>query len=547
MESSIAIVNSLPVSVAVRGSVIAAVGSTSDILQFVGKDAEVIDAKGRFLSPGFVDCHSHPLFGALSEFGPVAKLDRLDLDATCEVVVTAMKEFSASADCPKSGAIVGMGCPYVPLTRSMLDAVSTAVPVVVVSYDIHAMWANTVALSVSGLLHEVGDGNDDREFVQRDGDGVATGMVRELPGYSAIVPHMDLFGAAMCHRMLLFGLGDKRVVPADPGSPVRRELLALLKKALLFIASKGVTSVHVMDGDRTSVSLYDELDAAGELPVRVNIATTLSPTDGPFRDVMIADRKGAPGDMVRVGACKIWLDGVVETQTALMTFDYPGKPPGSRGKQLWTTEDFLAAVDEADKKGLRVVTHAVGDAAVRLALDTYEKVAEKNGPRDRRFQIEHLEITSAQDLPRFARAGVIASVQPLHATTSGEWIKWVPPSRYEDSFAWDNILKSGAMVVFGSDWPVVTPDVVMAMMELTKWRKVLPEAHDQRQSIDVALRGYTTSGAYAEFAEAVKGKLEIGQLADLVLMSEPMITSSSKPILTVCNGKITFRDQALLQ
>jgi predicted amidohydrolase YtcJ len=301
-----------------------------------------------------------------------------------------------------------------------------------------------------------------------------------------------------------------------------------------------------MDGDRATLGLYDELNAAGELPVRVSVAVTLQPCDADnVENVLITDRVGKPRDMVRCGAAKAFLDGVIETRTAWTLFEYPNST--AHGDPIWDLEDFRDVVDIADQKGLRFATHCVGDAAVRAALGAYINVAAKNGPRDRRWQIEHIEVIHPDDVPRFGRNAIIASMQPLHAVLTPDWTDNIPRSRLNDSFAWETLRKANATLIWASDWPVAPPDVIAAINELTTDRTpAISGGPDQRQTLDEAIRGYTSGGAFVEFAENIKGVIKKGALADLVLLSEKTISRNTKPVLTVCDGKITFRDETTL-
>jgi predicted amidohydrolase YtcJ len=244
------------------------------------------------------------------------------------------------------------------------------------------------------------------------------------------------------------------------------------------------------------------------------------------------------------------MDGVIESYTGLLVDGYEGQP-GNRGGANYSPEHFTRMAIEADRLGLQIFVHAVGDGAVRQTLDGYETVRTVNGPRDSRHRIEHVELLHPDDLPRFAELGVIASMQPAHVPLTRQdpdpWPVRVGYGRWAYSFAWQTLRQAGARLAFGSDWPVATQDPMIglhAALNRQPWATGLP---DQRQSLADAVAAYTCEAAYAEFQEQVKGQLKPGLLADLVLLSEditaaPVETLAQvRPLLTMCNGLIVYQ------
>jgi predicted amidohydrolase YtcJ len=253
---------------------------------------------------------------------------------------------------------------------------------------------------------------------------------------------------------------------------------------------------------------------------------------------------------VRCGSAKFFIDGVIESWTALMLEDYANKP-GFRGESLWDFEDFTRTVTELDQAGFQIMVHAIGDGAIRRTLDAYEAAIRENGARDSRHRIEHIELLHPDDLPRFAKLDVIASMQPLHAPSKEVWpaLIWpecVPQSRWGDAFPWQDIRDTGVRLVFGSDWAVASQDPWWGMQVALTRQSMAPGLPNQRQSLGNALSSYTRDAAYAEFQEDLKGQLKVGMLADLVLLSEDLESlpveeiKDVRPTLTVCDGVITY-------
>ena len=248
---------------------------------------------------------------------------------------------------------------------------------------------------------------------------------------------------------------------------------------------------------------------------------------------------------VTCGRVKIFVDGVIESGTAAM-LDYYTDKPGLRGDPIFDANSFAAAAIEADRRGLQIAVHAIGDAAVRIALDGYMAAQTANGRRDSRHRIEHIEMLDASDLPRFAELGVIASYQPLHAP-QGEsaTTRSIGGKRATMAYAWAEMARTGAVVAFSSDWPIVPIDPLLGIQVALTRVPHLPDLPDQRLPLDQVLAAFTRNGAYAGFAESYTGSLAPSMLADLVLLSGDIEATSLDQIaalqirMTVCDGEIT--------
>ncbi|NUM43328.1 MAG: amidohydrolase [Anaerolineales bacterium] len=507
-------------ALAVQGNRIVFLGTHADADAWRGPHTRVIDARGHTLMPGFIDSHYHLLWGSVelraAQLGEVRSL------ADLREGLLAYAETH-----PAPMWIHGQGLIYLTvdgasLTRHHLDAIFTDRPIVVTAYDGHTVWANTCALEMAGILHgaEVPEGSE----IVMGADGLATGELRE--------------------RGAIHYVDD--LIP-EPTEPEKR---ALLHQGLRLAAELGITSVHNMDGELEQLTRYMALEDSGELTLRVYVPYTIRP-ETPVEALREAVEmaQANPGGMARGGAVKFFMDGVIESFTALMLEDYAGAP-GNKGSALFTAEHFTRMATEADRLGLQIFVHAIGDAAVRRTLDGYEAAQRANGKRDSRHRVEHIEVHHPDDLPRFAELGVIASMQPLHAPTSAfgydVWPARVGVARWDRSFAWNRLRAAGARVVFGSDWPVVSQSPFKGLftaLNRQPWQEGLAE---HRQTLEQALLSYTREAAYAEFMEHEKGQLKPGYLADLVLLSEdifavpPAEIARVHPRMTVVDGRVVF-------
>lgn len=254
-------------------------------------------------------------------------------------------------------------------------------------------------------------------------------------------------------------------------------------------------------------------------------------------------------DRLKADFVKIFMDGVVESKTAHVFDDYCGSP-GMRGSSFFEPDEFDAVCIEADRLGFQITVHAIGDAAVNRTLNGYEAAQRANGRRDSRHRIEHIEMLAPSDLPRFAALGVLASMQPTHAPGGAYPVEpilsMVGRERMRTAYAWETIRKTGARLVFASDWPIASLDPLFGIK--TAMTRVPPfdGAPDERQSLADSIAGFTTDGAFAEFAEGRKGQLKPGAMADLVILSgdieavPPEEIDALKVAATICDGQLTY-------
>jgi predicted amidohydrolase YtcJ len=287
------------------------------------------------------------------------------------------------------------------------------------------------------------------------------------------------------------------------------------------------------------------------------IAYFLNPPELRPKDIDAIEeaRKKYTGDSLSGGVVKMMVDGVIESHTAAMLEPYTDDPT-TKGKLFWDPDKYKAAVAELDKRGLQLFTHAIGDYAVRTALDAYENAEDVNHTQDRRPRIEHIETITAVDIPRFGKLGVIASMQPLHAypdeDTLRVWAGNVGPDRASRAWVWNSIAKSGGHLAFGSDWNVVTlnPWEGLQMAATRQTTEGKPDGGwmpEQRLALAQAVEGYTLGAAYAGRREKTEGSIEPGKLADLIVVSQnifeidPHTIAQTKVVKTIVGGKVVYQ------
>lgn len=508
-------------AVVVADERIAHVGTTRDALALASSHTRVVDAGGASLLPGLTDCHYHLLRGSL-------RLDGMELAsaATFAELAEIVRVYAASH--PDDSWLAGSGLRYQTLVgrsgpaRAHLDALVADRPLVLLAFDGHTAWANTRALELAGLLGG-GACGPNSEIVMA-ANGLAEGELRE-PG---------AFGP-------LLGL-----VP-PPTAARARELLRL---GIAQANRLGLTAVHNMDGDLAQLHKYQALEAAGDLTLRVLVPFDITPHTS-FADLAEAEamRTAASSSLVRAGCVKFFMDGVVEGYTGLLLEPYATRPD-TCGDANYSAEHFAALATACDRRGLQIVVHAIGDAAVQRTLDGMATARAANSPRDSRHRVEHIEIIHPDDVPRFAELGVIASMQPHHAPVPPDygpvWLAHVGEGRWPHSFAWRTLRDAGARLVFGSDWPVVSQNPLLGLAAAVARRPWLPGAPPQALSLDDALAAYTRDAAIAEFREHERGVLRPGMLADLTLFSHdlgalrPDSLTHARVVLTIVGGRVVF-------
>ncbi|MBL8903433.1 MAG: amidohydrolase [Rhizobiales bacterium] len=528
-------------SLAIAGNRILAVGSTADMKALKGSHTRVIDAQMNTVMPGIVESHIHL-------FGGAVELDSLMINNIkgLSVVSAAIREYAKAN--PKDRIIIVNGAAPVSLgddiaiTRQLLDTIIADRPLALICFDHHTVWANTKALETAGLLHgaSLTPGNE----IVMGGDGLATGELREAAAFAPLLGLTATGG----REWLGMVTGENPVPPATSAERLIDQ--NFMKRGLDYCASLGITSIHNMDGNWYQLELLKALMDRDELIARVEVPFHQKNYFETSRvDEAVEMRAQYQGDMLHSGRVKIFMDGVLESLTALMLEDYPGFP-GNRGAPLFTAKQFNEVATRADRHGLQISVHAIGDGGVRRTLDGYEAARKANGVRDSRHRIEHIELIDKADIPRLKQLGVIASLQPI----VGLGVPGNPPEpcrtrigdKLPQAYAWQTLRETGATIAFSSDWPVSPLDPFLGIQSAMTSLPLSPESPPQAQSLMDTLDSFTAAGAYTEFAENKKGKLMPGMLADVIILNGNIEAtpanqiSTLKPVLTICDGRITF-------
>jgi predicted amidohydrolase YtcJ len=528
-------------ALAIKGNMIQRVGTSVEVMELRGTKTRVHDNKGHTVIPGIIEGHVHLFIGA-------AELNLLNIrhNQGFESVSSAVANYRKKhPDLTFIHAIsatheqMGSG---VSVNRQLLDQIVQDVPFAIGCFDHHTVWANTRALQVAGILRgrKLNTGNE----IVMGTDGLATGELRE---FEAFAPVLNL-GASQGRESAGIVTGRNPDPPATAAQ--RQQDVDTLRAGIAYANSLGITSMHNMDGNAYQLELLRVLEQRGELNARMEVPfhfrNTMKLSD---LDEAVDFRSMYKSDMLHSGRVKLFIDGVMETLTALMLDDYPDHP-GNRGAPLYSAEELNAVVARADSHGLQVSTHAIGDGGVRRTLDAYEFARQENGTRDARHRIEHIELIDPADIPRLATLGVVASLQPV----AGVGVPGTPQepilSRVGDklpyAYAWQTIREAGAVVAFSSDWPVSPLDPFVGMQSAMTALPLRADCRSQAQSLMDTIHGFTAAGAYMEFMNYRKGMLKEGFLADLAVLDADLQHLRANEIgavrtaLTVCDGRVVF-------
>ena len=503
-------------AVLVRGERIDAVGSSAEVKKRAGAAVKTLDARGMMVAPGFIDAHVHFVDGGFA----LASVQLREAPTKAEFI-RRIKAFALTV--PAGTWILNGDWDHTNWggelpARAWIDSVTPNNPVWINRLDGHMNLANSLALAAAKVTRAttaVAGGT-----IVRDTAGDPTGILKDNA--------QDLMSAA---------------VP----EPSMEMSLRALDAAMSYVAERGVTSVHHMGGwgDLAVFRRAREMDA---LRTRISAAVPLS-TWTRLRDEVAAHGRGDA--WLRIGGLKGFVDGSLGSHTAAMLEPFTDAPT-DRGLLVTAAKDLHDWTDGADTADLQVIVHAIGDRAIRTQLDIFEQVAKANGPRDRRFRIEHAQHIAPPDLARFGALGVIASMQPYHAIDDGRWAdKVIGSERAKGTYAFKSLLDHGATLAFGSDWFVAPPTPLMGIYAAVT-RRTLDDRHPtgwvpgQKISVEQALQAYTLGSARAGFQEKEVGMLRPGMLADLVMIDhditrlKPEAIRDARVMLTLVGGRVMF-------
>ena len=510
-------------AIAILGNRLVAIGTSAEVSKLAGPSTRIIDAKKRLVLPGFNDAHVHFLSGGFQ----LSSVDLRDAN-TPQEFAERIRQFAAKV--PAGRWITGGDWDHerwpdarLP-TKELIDPYTPNTPVFVSRLDGHMALANSVALKLAGVTNQTKD--PDGGVIVRDAKGEPTGILKDA--------------------------AQSFVWKVVPAASFEEKMIAA-RAASNYAAQLGVTSVQDVSAG-SDVGVYQTLQDRGELKTRIYAMTAL-PNWERLANAGIRAHFGS--EMLRVGGLKAFSDGSLGSTTALFYEPYKDAPEtsGIPSDEMFPEGAMLERVRGADRAGLQVLIHAIGDRANDLILSIFEQVEKENGPRDRRFRIEHAQHIRPQDIPRFARAKVIASMQPYHAIDDGRWAeKRIGKERAKTTYAFRSLLDSGATLAFGTDWTVAPLNPVLSIYGAVTRRTIdgknpngwVPE---QKISVEEAVRAYTVGSAYAEFQDTVKGTITPGKLADLVILSrdifaiDPKEIENVKVLMTMVDGRVVYEER----
>lgn len=503
-------------AIGVSADRIAAVG-TDEVHARITSKTQVIDLHGAFVMPGMTDCHTHFSLASLG-------LSQINL-RNAHTPQQFSAQIGQAAHAARPGRwVLGDGWDadqwggQLP-DKSWIDPLTGDVPVAVTRYDLHMMLLNSAALRRAGIDRNTPDVPGG--VIVRDAQGNPTGLIKD--------------GATIL---------AKRAIPL----PTDQDVDEAVRRGIALGLSKGLTKVHTPELDWMTHDSLRRLRAHGETDLRFYSFVPLKDWE---RLVQLIQQEGTGDDWVRWGGVKALADGSLGSRTALFTAPYDDDRT-TRGIHVTSPADLREWIGQADRHGLQVATHAIGDAATHEVFDIYAEIIKKNGQRDRRFRMEHAQHLLLKDVPRFRELNVIASIQPYHAIDDGRWaIRRLGAARLKGSFAYRTMVDAGAHVCCGSDWPVAPLDPLTGI-QAAVLRQTLDGKNpggwlpDQKLTLRQALNGYVREAAYAAFADDRMGTLAPGYLADFIVMDQNLFTldpariTQAKVLRTVVGGRPRF-------
>ncbi len=509
------------IAIAIIGNKIAAIGSEEEIEPYIGEQTKVYHYEDKLIIPGFHDFHLHIMLGCISMNSAYLFAARSEDEAV------EMARVHAEAN-PDDPWVIGFtwdagywDTQKLP-TRASLDRVFPDRPVALYHAEGHYGWVNSKALELAGITRDTE--NPPFGIIEKDGQGEPTGILYETA--------MGLVSD------LAFDFSRER-------------RLAMVKSFFQHAASLGITAVNDLyapdvNSNPDHFALYKTLEDNGELTARVHLLPVLDGNLDKAREL----RAMYQSSMLRVAGLKQFIDGVITGYTAYMLEPYADKPE-TRGETTFPAETIKQWVIDADREGFSIRFHAIGDGAIRLALDAYEAAQQANGVRDSRHTIEHVEVIHSADIPRFAQLGVIASMQPDHFAMSerGVYTSRIGEEREKNVFVIKTLKDSGARLAFGTDFPIdqLTPmlQLYRAVTRIDSSGTEVWHPHE-RITLAEALQAYTSGSAYGTFREHELGTLEAGKLADIAVLDRNLFAGTAEDILetkvelTIVDGKVVY-------
>jgi predicted amidohydrolase YtcJ len=506
-------------AVAVIDQKIIAVGSNEKVRTYIGSTTDVLDVRGHLVTPGFIDAHCH--FGMGGE--SLATLTFRGVRSVEEVQDMVAKKIE---ELPEGSPIFGSQFDHTLFpgqkwpTKGDLDKVSPRNPVVIHRVDGHSVWVNSLALKQSGITRETSNPFGG-EIVKDSKTGEPTGILKEAA------------------EQLL------KVEQLKEGRTPEKNI----QRAIRHAAKVGMTGVHT-SATLDEFDIFKKLESEGALTLRIY---GWLPIDGIDEYMQMDIRQGSGNDKVKVGFLKLFIDGTISSSTALLFAPFSDEPEKS-GLAQYDEERLYGLVELAHRNGYQVGMHAIGDKAIHWALNAVELAQQKYGKKGLRHRVEHVSVCHPDDLARFSELGVVPSMQPTHCTTDLMYCEQrFGHERCKGVYVWKSLLETGAVLAFGSDWPVEPLDPIRGLYSCVTRKSIdfgVPEGGwfpEQRLTMAEAIKYFTYGSAYASHEEHIKGSLEKGKLADMVILSKDLFTVEPEDILktkilyTVLGGKIVYK------
>lgn len=503
---------------AIKDGTFLAVGHSDSMDSYAGKNTEKINLKGRLVLPGFNDAHVHFSDGGFYLLGIELRDARDEQDFAQKV-----KHYVGTIN--KGEWITGGNWDHEAWpsqkhpTKELIDSITKDNPVFVQRLDGHIALANSLALKKAGITKDTPNPQGG-EIAKDPKTGEPTGILKDAA------------------QSLVYS-----VIPDNTKDQVKKAIIAAMKHANKF----GVTSIQD-NSSAMDYEIYQELLKKNELTVRVN---AWRPIDlyKDFAEKGISPSHG--NDMLRLGTMKVFVDGSMGAGTALF-FEPYSDDPSTRGLPIYPEQELYDLIKKADATGLQIAAHAIGDKANAWILNAFEQAFAENGMRQARHRIEHSQVVLPADIQRFRDLGIIASIQPSHCIDDMRWAEKRIGDRVKHSYLFNSFVKAGVHIAFGTDWAVepLNPMLGLYAAVTREFPEGGPEGGwfpDERISLAQAIEFYTLGAAYAEFQEEVKGSIEPGKLADVVVLNKNLFEISPREILstkvdlTILGGKIVFK------
>ncbi len=516
-------------AVLVRGDRIAAVGALDDVAERAGS-ARRVDLEGGMVLPAFQDAHVHPVFGGLYQL----QCELHDLPSS-EAVLEAIRRYASEH--PGDEWILGGGWELQQFAlgpdRRMLDDIEARRPVYLVDTNVHTAWVNSRALELAGIDRNSPDPPDGR--IERDADGEPTGLLHE---------------------------GAENAVRDLAPAPSKEQYLEALRLAQRQLHALGISAWNDAWIETDLLDAYRKLDDSSELTARVVLSLLWDRHAGEAQlDHLLEMRKLGTGGHLNANTAKLFLDGVIETFTASVLHPYLDSSGGTTentGIDMFDPIELNRFCTLLDREGFQLHFHAIGDRAVRLGLDAIAAARAANGTRDGRHHIAHVQLVHPYDVLRFGELDVVVNAQPYWAQYDSAMedltLAFQTPERRQWMYPFGDLLRAGARIAFGSDWPVTTPDplheievaVRRTPVEAPGAEVFLPE---QRLDLITALDAFTAGSAFAN-RDDDSGTIREGLRADLAVVDKNLFelegrTSEARVLLTLAGGEVVF-DEGLL-